>query len=373
VTADRSDGTMTVRDKRTGRVLPGLNRFVDGGDRGDSYAYWAPERDGTVDTPAKPPAVDVAEDGPARFTLEIRSVYRLPRSLNGRRKARSAKTVECAIRSRVSLYPGVRRVDFWTEVDNQALDHRLRVHFPTDVQAEVTHAEQHFGVVARPAAAPAADETWMEDPVATYPQKSFVDVSDSRQGVLLANRGLPEYGTLAGVNGLTLALTLLRSVGWLCRADMTTRKGLAGPPFIETPDAQCLGRHVFEYSLIPHEGEWLQAFAEAHRFANLLRARSFAATGGSLPPQGAFLEVTSSRLVLSGLKFAENGSGVVARLYNIGDRAVRARVRLVEAYQKAELVDLNERLIAELSPQGGWVEVKARRNEIVSLFFRMSM
>jgi alpha-mannosidase len=300
-------------------------------------------------------------------------VYRLPRSLNGRRKARSAKTVECAIRSRVSLYPGVRRVDFWTEVDNQALDHRLRVHFPTDVQAEVTHAEQHFGVVARPAAAPAADETWMEDPVATYPQKSFVDVSDSRQGVLLANRGLPEYGTLAGVNGLTLALTLLRSVGWLCRADMTTRKGLAGPPFIETPDAQCLGRHVFEYSLIPHEGEWLQAFAEAHRFANLLRARSFAATGGSLPPQGAFLEVTSSRLVLSGLKFAENGSGVVARLYNIGDRAVRARVRLVEAYQKAELVDLNERLIAELSPQGGWVEVKARRNEIVSLFFRMSM
>ena len=255
--------------------------------------------------------------------------YAVPAGLGPGRQRRSRKRAIIRVRCLVRLYAGVRRVDFRTEVDNQARDHRLRAHFPTGVQSDVTHAEQHFGVVSRPIAVPKADETWMEQPVGTHPQKTFVDVSDGKQGLLLANRGLPEYEALPGPEGVTLALTLLRCVGWLSRPDLSVRKGPAGPT-LETPGAQCPGRHVFEYAIVPHEGGWQNAFLEAHRFARPMRATP--ASGSSvLPPASRLVEVTPPRLVVSAIKAADDGRGLIVRIYNIGDRAVRGRVRLVGA------------------------------------------
>ncbi|GAG22637.1 unnamed protein product, partial [marine sediment metagenome] len=196
VTADPADGALTVEDRGAGAVLSGLNRFVDGGDRGDEYTYCPPETDELIHRPSKPPQVRVIERGPARWTLEVSQTYSLPSGLTEERDARSPQRAECRIVSRASLCPGVARIDIETEVDNRARDHRLRVHFPTGVRTEHTHAEQHFGVLRRPVAPPEDDGTCAETPIATYPQKSFVDVSGGQRGLTVANRGLPEYEAL---------------------------------------------------------------------------------------------------------------------------------------------------------------------------------
>jgi alpha-mannosidase len=83
---------------------------------------------------------------------------------------------------------------------------------------------------------------------------SFVDVSDGRAGLALIADGLHEYEVVPG-NPAELVLTLLRSVGWLSREDLTTRTGHAGPG-LETPGAQVLGGHRLRYSLFFHEGNW---------------------------------------------------------------------------------------------------------------------
>ncbi|MEX0799632.1 MAG: glycoside hydrolase family 38 C-terminal domain-containing protein [Dehalococcoidia bacterium] len=364
------DGTLTLHDWRDGAVLRGLNRFVDGGDRGDEYNYCAPKSDRLIDAPATPPRVRVTERGPARWTLEVSQTYALPESLTERRDGRSRRTVECEIVSRVRLYPGVARVDIETDVDNRARDHRLRVHFPSAVRAEHSYAEQHFGVVRREVALPEDDGTWMETPIGTYPQRSFVDVSDGERGLTLANRGLPEYEALTERDGTTtLALTLLRCVGWLSRDDFRTRKGQAGPP-LETPGAQMEGRWTFHYSLAPHAGGWEAAFGEAHRFARPLRAVRTERGIGALPPSGALVQIEPDALVLSSLKLADDGDGVVVRAYNISDAAVEGRVRLPGAVS-AEAVDLNEESPQPLAvDDDGWVRLTARRNEIISLRFR---
>ena len=371
VSADAADGSITVRDKKSGRVLRGLNRLVDGGDRGDEYNYWPPSPDIVVDGPSKPPAISVVENGPARWTLEIKMTCNLPASLSAGRDTRSRRRVKCDARCLVRLYAGVRRVDFRTEFDNRARDHRLRVHFPTGIQTDVTHAEQHYGVVSRPLAVAPGDGTWSEQSVGTYPQKTFVDVSDGEHGLLLANRGLPEYEALPGRDGVTLALTLLRCVGWLSRPDVATRKGPAGPT-LETPGAQCPGRHVFEYAIVPHEGGWENAFVEAHRFAHPLRA-AVASGAGVLPAAGSLVEVTPSRLVVSAVKAADDGRGVIARIYNIGARAVRGKVRLMEPHGHVEVVNLNEERLGDAEVEDGWVKVRAKRNEIVSLRFETGL
>ncbi|MGA2285315.1 MAG: glycoside hydrolase family 38 C-terminal domain-containing protein [Dehalococcoidia bacterium] len=371
VSADADDGSIMLRDKRTGRVYHGLNRFVDDGDCGDEYNHCSPLRDRVVDRPARAPTIAVVESGPARWTLAIEMDYRLPDGLTADRKARARRSAICRICSLVRLYPRVARVEFETQVDNQARDHRLRVHFPTGVQSAVSRAEQHFGVVARPIGVPAADESWVEQPAGTQPQKTFVDANDGASGLLLANRGLPEYEALPGADGVTLALTLLRCVGWLSRPDLSPRTGPAGPT-IETPEAQCLGRHVFEYAVAPHEGGWENAMAEAHCFARPLRA-AVSSGLGALPPAASLVEVKPAGLVVSAIKTAEDGSGVVVRVYNAGDRAVRGAIRFVQSHDRVDIVNLNEEPLQEAAVEDGSVRLRLRRNEVVSLLFHAAL
>jgi len=369
VTVNPADGTLDVQDKRTGRLLDGLHRFVDGGDAGDEYNHCPPQRDELVDRPTAPPAIRVLERGSARCTLEISMSYSLPARLSPRQDARSDERVDCPITTHVSLYPGVPRIDIRTEVENRAQDHRLRVHFPSGVHTDVSHAEQHFGVVTRPIALPEADQSWAEDPVGTYPQKAFVDVSDGRFGLLLANRGLPEYEALQGPEGVTLALTLLRCVAWLGRHPLPCRRRIAGPNPLATPGAQCPGRHVFEYALVPHEGGWEQAYREAHHFAVPMRARWNWQGSGLLPSQASLLDLSSRAFVVSALKRAEDGSGVVVRLYNILSRPARGRIHLTEPHTRASMVNMNEEPLGEASVRDGWVELRARPNQILSMKF----
>jgi alpha-mannosidase len=370
VSADPADGTLTVEDRRGGPPRRGLNRFVNGGDRGDEYNHCPPAHDELVGVPSKPPVVRVTERGPARWTLEVTQTYSLPEELAADRDARSNHRAGCRITSRVRLYPAITRVDVETEVDNRARDHRLRVHLPTGVRGERSAAEQHFGVVRRPVALPEGDGTWMETPIGTYPQKSFVDVSDGARGLMVANRGLPEYEALAEDDGtVTIALTLLRCVGWLSRSDLRTRRGPAGPS-LETPGAQMQGRWTFHYSLIPHEGGWEAAFREAHSFARPLSAVRSRGGSGSLPASASLLEIEPPSLVLSALKTAEDGDGVVARVYNTADAPVKGSLRLLAPHAGAETVDLNEEPQGPVETDGDRVVLSARPNQILSVKFR---
>ncbi|HEY8491522.1 MAG TPA: glycoside hydrolase family 38 C-terminal domain-containing protein [Dehalococcoidia bacterium] len=367
VQADPTDGTVVVRDKATGRVYRGLNRLVDGGDRGDEYTYCAPEEDRLVAAPAGPPSVRVAEAGPARLTLEIGAVYRLPRGLEPDRRRRSAATVDCPVTTRVSLYPGVRRVDFQTTVENWAEDHRLRVHFPTGLFAEESHAEAHFGVLRRAVSLPDGCDGWPEPPVGTQPQKAFVDVCDGERGVAVANRGLPEYEALAEGDGITLALTLLRCVGWLSRDDLASRKGHAGP-MIETPGAQCLGRHTFEYAFIPHAGDWRAVLHEAHRFEAPMRAVVAAGEGDGWPAARSLVHAEPEALVVSAVKPAEDDDGVVVRLYNATLEPVRGRLEVGFPYARALRTNLDEGEERGLAPEE-LSDLAFGPNELVTLKF----
>jgi len=364
-----ADGTLIIEDRRTNTTYRGLNRFADSGERGDEYTYCPPATDELIGGPWGTPEIYVSESGPARHTLETRMIYSLPVGLTPDRQARSDDRVDCEIITRISLYPGVPRIDIETEIDNRAKDHRLRVHFPTGIKADSSYAEQHFGVVSRPVGVPEHDDTWFETPVATYPQKSFVDIPDGERGFMLANRGLPEYEALEEPDGTnTIALTLLRCVEWLSRDDLSTRRGHAGPGR-HTPGAQMQGRWKFQYSLIPHEGGWENAHEHAHRYLRPLRAIRTSRGDGTPPESGSLIEIEPPEVVLSALKLAEDGEGVVARVYNIVPEPVEARVRLLLPFERVELIDLNEENPEAIDTEGGAVRLHLRPNEIATLKF----
>ena len=375
VEADPTDGTLTITDKETGLVYRGCNRFVDEGEAGDLYWHESPARDEVVHGPVEPPQITVTE-GPLGTTLRVEMVYSLPTGLTDDRGARSEERASCLIVSEIRLWSGVQRIDVCTEVENQAGNHRLRVHFPTPIETERSCAEGAFGTVERPVDIPLG-EGWVERPVGTHPQGSFIVADDGTEGLMVINRGLPEYEFLPlassfdrlrtplrarpGEAGVTVALTLLRCVERLSRGAE-----------VLTPLAQCQGWQAFEYALLPHGGDWRETalYHEAHAFNAPLKALVTDLHEGPLPAELSFASVEPTSLVVSAIKAAEAGGSLILRLYNPTAREVEGRVRLWRPFAQAHLVRLDEERIETLArqPDGG-VMVQVGRNEAITIKF----
>ena len=368
VEAVPADGTLIVKDRRTGAVYPGLNRFMDGGDAGDEYNYSPPE----TETPVSGAVQSVrAERGAARQSIEIAFTLQVPAALSEDRQTRSTGKVPLTITTRVILLPGVPRVDIETEVNNPARDHRLRVHFPAPVSVDTADHDGHFEVVRRPIGLPASDDSWVEQPRPEVPQRAFTDVSDDKVGLMIANRGLPEVEALRVADGSTeIALTLLRCVGWLSRDDFPMRRGHAGP-MLPTPGAQMIGQWAFDYSIIPHTGCWQSAFREAYAFNVPLRAVvATVHAGGGLSSAAAFVRAVPETFVISAVKEAEEGQGWIVRGYNIGAEAINVTLTPWKRFTRAARVTLAEEVTDALEPAAdGSLTFATRGHEIVTIRF----
>ncbi len=368
IQADANDGALTIWDKTTGAEFSGLLRFVDGGDRGDLYNYCPPENDTLIRQPSAPPRI-LTEHSPARQSLHITMTYRLPAQLVAERNARASEWVDEKIGTRISIYPGVRRIDFQTTVDNRARDHRLSVEFPAPFVATHTYADQAFDVVARAITLPAFTPDWIEQPRPEAPMQTFVSISDGQTGMTLATRGLPEYAARSEAQQTVLTLTLLRCIGWLSRDDLSTRQGHAGPA-IETPGAQEIGVHRFEYALIPHQGDWRNAFDQAFAFAAPMRAIATDAHPGTLPASASFVRTSPREFVISTIKLSEDHRGLIVRGYNIGDQPIDACIEVWKPFARASRVNLNEEEIAPIEVYDEReIRVNVRGKEIVSILF----
>ena len=192
------------------------------------------------------------------------------------------------------------RLELTSIVENEAEDHRLRVLVRSDDIPDEVRAESQFAVVRRPLAPTPPRADWVEPPVPTAHTLGAVALGS----LVLLTKGLPEYE--ASEDGLRL--TLLRCVGTISRPPGLPTRPLAAGPDIPTPDGQCRGRHVFEYAL-RFDGDTLSNAA-------LVRAsqdyRTDFLRGDPFEPP---LELGGD-VVFSCLKQAEDGSGLVLRVFN---------------------------------------------------------
>ncbi len=366
-----SDGSVTLHDKRTGDEFHGLHRFLDNGDAGDEYNHCPPDHDQVIQEPAQAPKIVLLEAGPLGQALQVQQILRLPTRLKPDRSARSEETVDLPIRSRIWLRPGVPRVDIETIVDNTAQDHRLRVSFPTGIPVDHVLAEGQFDIlVRRPSHTGDGGRKlagWAEQPVPTRPQCAYVAArTPDGPGLLIANRGLPEYEAREDGGRITLVLTLLRCVGWLSRDDFPCRNGQAGPQ-LATPGGQCIGQATFHYSLIPFK-ELKEAAREAHVFNAGFRAIAVPVAEGVLESSRPIVKIEPDSLQLTALKPSEDGSGAVLRIFNSEDEPVQARISFAVPVTAAQRVNLLEEFQADLTVHSNAsLDLKVRGKEIVSI------
>ncbi len=363
----KKDGRLSVIGKKIDATFSGLNRFLDSGDCGDEYNYAPPPSD--LETEPRLKSVR-AQCGPVQQTLEVAFEMKTPASLTPDRKARSRHMVTIPLVTRITLTSGVPRIDIQTEVENIARDHRLRVLFPAPFPVFEGHYDGHFEVVCRPVDVPTYDDTWVEQPRPEVPQRAFTDVSDGNLGLMIANCGLPEVEVLKNdALNTEIALTLLRCVGWLSRDDFSTRKGHAGT-MLETPGAQMNGKWKFEYSIIPHIGDWRNAYQQAYFFETPLRAVETGLHIGGLPNSTSFLKVEPAEFVVSSIKKAEYGRGWLVRGYNITGEKIIVVLKPWKVFRHVNRVNLAEEEKSSLKPAtNGSVTFPVKGHEIVSVMF----
>lgn len=311
-------GLVELFDHARGERHAGLLELVGAGDTGDTYSP-SPTR---VERPLAritPVTTRVLAEGALVGALEATWSVRA-----GSAAGRAGAGV-IDVRLVLQVFKGSALVRGRFELDNQALDHRLRMRLPLGPAGAELVTGAQFGSVRRPPPSPAAVTNTMEAPVATVPAHRYAASAQGARGLALLMPGFFE----AEWQGGTLLVTLLRSTGELSRSDLATRPGHAAWP-VPTPMAQCRGHSRVVFALAPvdeallESGDgipmlWEDAFVPVQawwlRDATLVHA-----------PDDS-LELSGDGVVLSLVKPAEDGAGVTVRCFNTRRDATQATLR----------------------------------------------
>jgi alpha-mannosidase len=307
------------------------------------------------------------------------------------RSHRSAKTIAFPITSLISLYRDQPGLYIDTEIDNQVRDHKLKVNFPTRLNPAQSYVDQAFLVLPRDIDLPDSSG-WIEDPTPMMHQRAFTSLQEDGHGLAILNHGLPAVEVTRISNGTQISLTLLRSVGWLSRDDLTTRRVAAGP-LVPTPGAQCIGQYKYEYAILPHAGDWRDVYQKAYAYtAPLLVTRADTHEGldlsemnitrddpnmvksiewpreGQIPDRLSFISVDKSELVISALKRSIDEISLVVRFFNIGPETISTQIKTYRPIEQAWIVNLNEERQESITPLDDHTfEVQVRCHQIITI------
>ncbi|MGC2757578.1 glycoside hydrolase family 38 C-terminal domain-containing protein [Candidatus Binatus sp.] len=310
--------------------------FEDDGDRGDEYNY-DPVGDGApIVTPASISA-SVIDNGPVRSRIKLAMTFEVPASLTADRRARSSEHANLDVVLTATLYQGLDRIDFIADITNRSSDHRLRAALRTPVTAADAVYDTSFGVIRRPLAP--SEPRGTEDIYPTVPHRTFTAVEGAEFSAALASRGILEVEARPEPAGeTTILLTLLRCVGWLSRSDLATRRGGAGPE-LETPDAQELGAHRFEFAVATFRGSYLDSDLLQRVEAYTSPPRIFSGRRDDRDAAAMLLSCNNSHVIFSTARPLARTNCYKVRAYSASPTPEIARFAFC-ASGRARLVDL---------------------------------
>ena len=362
------NGTLNILDKNTGKAYENLHYFEDAGDVGNYWAYYPPYHNQIYTTLTNSAEVWCEDNGPLSATLGIKYTMQLPAlgyeskcGVYGEGK-RSEEKKEFEITSYITLEKGAKSLKVRTVVDNNVENHRLRVAFPTGINAETVDTAGHFYVDKRPAKpVKDADGTFYPE-MRTLPVQIFADVSDENKGLGIVNNCFTEYEMK---EDSTLYLTLFRAMG-----NMIVTWWEAVGVFPGKKGSQLLRKMEFEYAIYPHEGNWEAAgvYEEARRLnAPVMPYQVTGGNGGTLPLEQAFIEISEQNFQVSALKKCEDRDSVILRVYNPTRAALEAEASLKVpgvSVSKVYECNLNEERCIEIPVEENTWKLQAGSNEI---------
>ena len=333
LTLDERGHITSLYDKRASREViadGGLgNQFLAFEDRPLNFDAW----DINIYYQDKPYAVDdltslrVVEVGPLRGGVEIVRPYG-----------------SSTITQRILLHRDVPRIDFPTNIDWHEQQTLLKAAFPVTVNSPRATFDIQWGNVERPTH---WNTSWDWARFETCAHK-WADLSEGDYGVSLLNDC--KYGH--DISGNVIRLTLIKC------------------PISPDPQAD-QGEHIFSYSLLPHQGDWRmgETVRHAYLFNMPARARLTPAahdspaqspTHGALPAEASCVSTDRPGLVIETVKPAEDGDGIIVRLYDAHNTRGPAVLRFFRPIASAEETNMLEERIGPADIAGHKLRLSVR-------------
>jgi alpha-mannosidase len=310
------DGSFSLLDKANGKQYAGLGIYEDTGDIGNEYMYKQPDGEAPITTEGLKASISLVENTPLRAVYRIEHSWLLPLGADATldeeirsmapfryRKAKRVKeTAAVKVTTELTLEKDSRSVGIASTIDNTVEDHRVRMLFPTGLQADSVTVDSIYELAKRKIK---PEKEWLNPSNAQH-QNAFVSISDGKTGVTVANIGLNEYEALEKDG--TLAVTLLRGV-----------RELGDWGVFPTPEAQCKGEHTLQLKLIVHDGDVAAsgAYIEAYQFPVPWTVRQTDVHEGSLPVDHEIIHWEGKKLAFSALKVGEENDDVILRVFNV--------------------------------------------------------
>jgi mannosylglycerate hydrolase len=355
------NGTVDVTNKKTGRLYQGLNYLTDEGECGNAWVHERPVNDIRLNSLGVQATIGIVESGHLSSTIRVEYDVLVPAE-GVAKSGRSEKKAILHVTSSYTLEKDSHVLKVRTTVDNTAKDHVLRINLPTRLKTDRTWTDSHFDVLSHPIAVP--DSTgWLEEARGTHPLRTFVDLADGTDGLALFSKGVFEYEVLEDAD-TTLALTLIRA----CRVIQPI-----GPLPNTLPDLgiQSPGLQQYEYAFCFHEKGWSEAgiLAQAAAYIAPVRPAISGRGKGSLPHEGSFFSLQNTQLSVTCVKQAEDGNGIIVRLFNPLAEEQRAVFAFDRALKSAALTKMDESTISELEVDQGVVRCAVEAKKIRTFRF----
>jgi alpha-mannosidase len=268
--------------------------------------------------------IAVIEAGPVRGGIRITRRYRTS-----------------TIVQDVLVYDHLPRIDFVTQADWQERQVMLKAAFPVNVLSPAATFDVQWGNVQRPTH---RNTSWDMARFETCAHK-WADLSEGNYGVALLNDC--KYGY--NIHDNVIRLSLLKSA--------------------TSPDANAdQGEHIMVYSLLPHPGDWHEAVVPAaYDLNDPLILQRIGGSGSNGSGMSSLVAVDAANVVIETIKQAEDGNGLIVRLYedqrNRGKFTLKAGFALAEAYH-CNLLEENERA---LDVQGDQIQMDITPYQIITL------
>ncbi|WP_010258690.1 glycosyl hydrolase-related protein [Treponema primitia] len=329
-------GTLTLKDKHTGRVYTNLLSFRNYGETGDGWFHRPPVGNPVTLDQGCAVTVELTLDGSELCVFTITKYIRLPSNLEKSelKTKRSGETKEVSIRSKIYFTRTSRWIEVETTIDNTILDHKMTVAFATGLNTPEYETDQAFAIVSRRAGVHRETNTWKEYDRGEHGFSNLVMRRDAKTGgglAFISKGGMHECAAHTDEEG-ALEITLFRSFG-----NTVFTNGES--------DGQLSGILHFNFALLPlNSGDsngTIIKLRNSYINTPWCYSTRIPADRGLKSSTPAF-KLESNNITLSILRPAKQEGFICVRLINYGDTRETARLLFGASIEEAYASNLLE-------------------------------
>ena len=241
----------------------------------------------------------------------------------------------------IHFYANLRRVDFVTTVDWHEHQSLLKVFFPANVHTDQATFEIQYGNLTRKTF---SNTSWDRARFESCGQK-WCDVSEGHYGVSVLNDCKYGHSVKDGCIGLTLI-----------------KSGIEPNPVTDQEV------HHFTYALFPHQEGW-QAGGTV-RQAFFLNQPALVTAGGTANAGESLASVDVPNVVLETIKQAEDGDGVILRMYECENALTPVTLTWAKPFTSAEAENCIEQKTGEVEVSGNQIRFTIKPYEVKTIRIR---